>query len=77
MVAAVDFAMAVGAGATGDKVGPATLRSRRVTGLHVTLFTVSRFGDLEEFFVVEPWGSWQREQLSVTDGCSHSNASSS
>jgi hypothetical protein len=75
MIAAVGFAMAVDAGAIEDKADRATLKSRRVTGLHVTRFTEYRIGDLEEVFVVEPWGLWQWEQLSVTDGCSHSNAS--
>ncbi len=54
MIAAVDFAMAGGAGAIEDRAGLVTLSSRRVTALHVTLFTEPRYGDLEEFFMVEP-----------------------
>ena len=52
MVAAVDLAMAVGTGAIEDEARPGVLRSRRVTSLDVALLTESRFGDLEQFFVV-------------------------
>jgi hypothetical protein len=52
VVAAVDLAMAVGTGAIEDKASPGVLRSRRMTSLDVTLLTESRFGDLEQFFVV-------------------------
>src|SRR6266508_637637 len=52
MVAAVNFAMAIAAGAVEDEAGPGVLRSGRMTGLHMTQLTESRFGKLEELFVV-------------------------
>jgi hypothetical protein len=56
MVAAMDLAMAIAAGAVEDEAALGVLRSGRMTGLHVTQLTESRFGKLEERFVVRAVG---------------------